>query len=114
MSPYGTYLLETLLTLVGVCAVAFVLLYGARKMGAGRASGSLELLGRLPLDARRSIVLVKVGATVFVIGVGEGGMTKLGELAADVVPAGAILESQGFAAALARVMGKGAPAKEKA
>jgi flagellar protein FliO/FliZ len=109
MSPYGSYLLETLLMLMGVCALAFVLLYGARKMGAGRASGALSLLGRLPLDARRSIVLVKVGETVFVIGVGDGAMTKLGELSASDVPAGAVLESKGFAAVLAGVMRKGSP-----
>jgi flagellar biosynthetic protein FliO len=107
MSPYGSYLLETMLTLMGVCALAFVLLYGARKMGAGRASGALSLLGRLPLDARRSIVLVKVGETVFVIGVGDGAMTKLGELPASDVPAGVVVESKGFAAVLAGVMGKG-------
>ena len=106
MSPYGSYLLETMLTLMGVCALAFVLLYGARKMGAGRASGALSLLGRLPLDARRSIVLVKVGETVFVIGVGDGAMTKLGELPASDVPAGVVVESKGFAAVLAGVMGK--------
>jgi flagellar protein FliO/FliZ len=105
MSPYGSYLLETLLTLMGVCALAFVLLYGARKMGAGRASGGLELLGRLPLDARRSIVLVKVGETVFVIGVGEGAMTKLGELAAEAVPAGTVLKERSFATVLARGLG---------
>jgi flagellar protein FliO/FliZ len=116
MSPYGSYLLETLLTLLGVCAAAFVLLYGARRMGAGRASGALQLLGRLPLDARRSIVLVKVGERVFVIGVGDGAMTKLGEVAAEDVPAGAALESGGFAATLARVTGKraAAPSEEKA
>jgi flagellar protein FliO/FliZ len=106
MGSYGSYLLETLLTLIGVCVAAFVLLYGARRMGAGRASGGLELLGRLPIDARRSILLVKVGETAYVIGVGDGGMTKLGELAAENVPAGAVQESRGFAAVLARVLGR--------
>ncbi len=110
MGAYGSYLLETLLTLVGVCGVAFVLLYGARRMGAGRASGGLELLGRLPLDARRSIVLIKVGGTAFVIGVGDGAMTKLGEVSAESVPAGDAPELRGFAAVFARVSGReGAP-----
>ncbi len=111
MSPYGSYLLETLLVLMGVGALAFVLLYGARKMGAGRASGGLELLGRLPLDARRSIVLVRVGERVFVIGMGDGAMTKLGELAREDVPANVVaIPSRAFSDVLARVLGRdGAP-----
>jgi flagellar protein FliO/FliZ len=118
MSPYTSYLLETLATLLAVCGMAFVLLYGARRLGVGRATGSLELVGRLPLDARRSIVLVKVGETVFVIGVGDGGMTKLGELPEASVPENAPLPPSSFAAVLARalgrdVAGKPAPGAEK-
>jgi flagellar protein FliO/FliZ len=111
MSPYASYLLETLATLVVVCAMAALLLYGARKLGVGRASGGLELLGRLPLDARRSIVLVKVGETAFVVGVGDGGMTKLGELPAASVPREAVQEAKTFATVLARALGRDAAAK---
>jgi flagellar biogenesis protein FliO len=106
MSPYASYLLETLATLLAVCAMAALFLLGARKLGVGRASGSLELLGRLPLDARRSIVLVKVGETVFVVGVGDGGMTKLGELSAASVPREVAQEPKSFAAVLARAVGR--------
>jgi flagellar protein FliO/FliZ len=106
VSPYASYLLETFMTLVGVCALAGLVLYGARKVGVGRASGGLELLGRLPLDARRSIVLVKVGETVFVIGVGEGAMTKLGELRASDVPALVVETPRSFASVLARALGR--------
>jgi len=106
VSPYASYLLETLVTLLGVCALAALVLYGARKAGVGRATGGLELWGRLPLDARRSIVLVKIGETVFVIGVGDGGMTKLGELAASAVPQSVIAEPRSFAKVLARVTGR--------
>jgi flagellar biosynthetic protein FliO len=111
MSPYASYLLETFATLIAVCAVAAVLLYGARRLGVGRPTGSVELVGRLPLDPRRSIVLVKVGETVFVIGVGEGGMTKLGELAAADVPHEALEEPKSFATALSRVLGRDVAAK---
>jgi flagellar protein FliO/FliZ len=107
VSPYASYLLETLVTLAGVCAFAAVVLYGARKVGVGRPSGGLELVGRLPLDARRSIVLVKIGETVFVVGVGDGGMTKLGEVAASLVPASVVAEPRTFASVLARVLGPG-------
>jgi flagellar protein FliO/FliZ len=108
VSPYASYLLETLVTLLGVCAFAALVLYGARRVGVGRATGGLELLGRLPLDARRSIVLVKIGETVFVVGVGDGGMTKLGELAAADVPRALVAEPKNFASVLARVTGRGA------
>jgi flagellar protein FliO/FliZ len=79
------YLIETSITLAAVCALALVLLRGARRLGVGRPSGPIELCGHLPLDARRSIYLVRVGAQVFIVGVGEGGFTKLGELAASEV-----------------------------
>ena len=86
LSPYGSYVVETILTLLGVSALAFVLLYGARKAGLGRATGGIDLIGRLPLDSRRSVVLVRVGPQVFVVGVSEAGLTKLGEMPATDVP----------------------------
>jgi flagellar biosynthetic protein FliO len=110
VSPYSSYLIETLVTLVGVCALAWAVLYGARKVGMGRDSGGLELVGRLALDARRSIALVKIGETVLVIGVGDGGMTKLGELPASSVPARVAPEPPSFASVLARVLQKDARA----
>ena len=36
------YLLETFLTLVIVCGVAFGVLYGARRLGLGRPSGPID------------------------------------------------------------------------
>ena len=43
-------------------------------------------MGHLPLDARRAVYLVRVGAQVFVIGMGESGMLKLGEIPASDLP----------------------------
>jgi flagellar biosynthetic protein FliO len=86
MGSYAGYLLETFITLVVVCGLAFVVLYGARRFGIGRASGSIKLVGQLPLDARRAIYLVKIGEQVIVVGASEGGLTKLGEMSADAVP----------------------------
>jgi flagellar biogenesis protein FliO len=110
LSLYASYLIETLVTLVGVCAFAAVVLYGARKIGIARDTGALELVGRLAIDARRSIVLVKIGETVFVVGVGDGGMTKLGELAASALPVRVPSEPRSFASVLAKVLQKGAGA----
>lgn len=85
MSPLGAYLLETLVTLSAVVLLAFVVLYGARRLGVGAAKGPLELVGRLPIDARRAVYLVRVGELVYVVGASEGGLTKLGEVGADAV-----------------------------
>jgi flagellar biogenesis protein FliO len=82
VSHYSAYLAETFITLLAVCGLAMAILWGARRLGLGRPSGPIELLGHLPLDARRAVYLVRVGAQVFVIGVGEGGMTRLGEIPA--------------------------------
>jgi hypothetical protein len=80
VSPVASYLIETSVTLLGVVVVAAVLIYGARKRGFGRASGPLDLVGRLPLDGQRAVYLVRIGPIVYVIGASEAGLTKIGEL----------------------------------
>jgi flagellar protein FliO/FliZ len=86
MGAYGGYLLQTFITLVCVCGLAFLVLWGARRLGIGRPSGAVKLVGHLPLDARRAIYLIKVGSQVYVVGVAEGTMTKLGEIAESELP----------------------------
>jgi flagellar biogenesis protein FliO len=83
---YGSYVLETFVTLLLVCVVAVVVLYGARRFGIGRARGPIELVGQLPLDARRAIYLVRVGAQVIVVGASEAGLSRLGEVAEKELP----------------------------
>jgi flagellar biogenesis protein FliO len=109
MGAYGSYLVQTFITLVVVCALAFVVLWGARRLGIGRATGSVKLVGHLPLDARRAIYLVKVGTHVFVVGVAEGGMTKLGELPDGEVPKEE--PERAFSDVLSRVLKKEQPEK---
>src|SRR5579864_6713492 len=106
MPSYSFFLIETLVTLFAVCVLAVLVLWGARRLGVGRPSGPIELCGHLPLDARRSIYLVRVGAQVFIVGVGEGGFTKLGELAASEVPhqEGAAARGARFSEVLARAL----------
>jgi flagellar biogenesis protein FliO len=104
MQSYAGYLVETFVTLLAVCAIAFVVLYSARRMGLGRAQGPIQLAGQLPLDARRAIYLVRVGEQVLVVGVGEGGMTKLGEMPASDLPAALAPPKAPFADVLARVL----------
>jgi len=112
MGAYGSYLLQTFVTLVAVCALAFVVLWGARRLGVGRPSGALRLVGHLPLEARRAIYLVKVGKQVFVVGVAEGGMTKIGELAEADVPVPEE-DKATFADVLAKVTGRAKKDKDE-
>ncbi|MFO0735321.1 MAG: flagellar biosynthetic protein FliO [Labilithrix sp.] len=104
MGPYAGYIVQTLVTLLAVCALAFVVLYGARRLGLGRPRGPISLVGLLPLDARRSIYLVKVAGQVIVVGASEAGFTKLGELSADDVPEDVPAAAGPFSDVLARVL----------
>ncbi len=106
MTSYGSYIVETLVTLVGVSLLAFVLLYGARRAGVGRAMGGVDLVGRLPIDSRRSVVLVRVAGQVYVVGVSEAGLTKLGEMPAADLPARAEEPPPAFADVLRGVVGR--------
>lgn len=87
MGTYGSYLVETVAMLGVVTAIAFATMLLAKRLGVGRAHGPIELVGQLPVDARRAFYLVKVGSKVFFVGVGEGAFAKLGELTADELPA---------------------------
>ena len=103
MTAFGSYLAQTFVMLLVIVALAFVVLWGARKLGVGRPMGSLRLMGRLPLDARRSVFLIQIGERVLVVGSSEAGLTKLAELdAKDVPPDQPDETSSSFANVLAR------------
>lgn len=87
MSPLARYVVETLVSLLAVVALATLVLYGARRVGVGRPGGPLELVGRLPIDARRAVYLVRVVDRVYVLGASEAGLAKLGELPTTALPA---------------------------
>lgn len=107
MSSYGAYLLQTLLLLVVVSALAVFVLFSAKKLGIGRPDGPIELVGRLPLDARRAVYLVKVGTEVLVVGASEAGLTKLGEVpAASLPPRVENTSAKTFSDALAKVLAR--------
>ncbi len=82
---YAGYIIQTFVTLLAVCGLAFAVLVGARKLGIGRPRGPIELVGVLPIEARRSVYLVRIGAHVLVLGASEAGLTKLGELPAEAL-----------------------------
>jgi len=85
VTPLGRYVVETLVMLLGVATLAVFVLVLGRRVGVGRAQGPLELVGRLPLDARRVVYLVRVGGRVLVLGGSEGGLQKLAEAGEDEI-----------------------------
>jgi flagellar biogenesis protein FliO len=116
VGSYGSYIAETFVTLLLVCLVAVAVLYGARRFGIGRARGPIDLVGQLPLDARRAIYLVRVGKQVLVVGASEAGLSRLGEVDASSLPADAPKENGiAFKDVLARFRGRADdPDEEKA
>jgi flagellar protein FliO/FliZ len=110
VSPTAQYLVETVVTLVAVVAVSVVVLWAARRLGVGAPQGPLALLGRLPLDQKRAVYLVRVGSQVLVVGGSEGGLVKLGELAPEEVPSPT--QPPSFREVLARVQGRAKMDKE--
>jgi len=80
MTPLGRYVVETIVTLSLVLGLAVLILFAARRAGVGRPSGPLSVAGRLVLDPRRAIYLVRVADSIYVIGASEAGLSKLGEI----------------------------------
>ena len=103
MSPLAAYVVETFVTLVAVVALAVLVLYGARRLGIGRPLGPMQLVGRLPLDARRTVVLVRVADQVLVLGVSEAGIQKLGDLSPDALRSFPTAPEPRFSEVLARL-----------
>ena len=107
---FGAYLLQTLLSLVAVSALAVLILYAVRRLGGPQARGPLALVGQLPLGGTRAIYVVRVGGQHLVVGAAEGGLSKLGELgegdAALFADAARVTAKSGFAGYMARARGR--------
>lgn len=89
LPSYGASLLQTLVALVGVCVLAYVVMrYGlGRAYAAGGAGRRMRVLERLPLDARRALLLVEVSERVYLVGTGDGGApVLLAELPGALAP----------------------------
>jgi flagellar biogenesis protein FliO len=86
VSALGAYVLQTVVTLVVLGLIAFGLIHLQRRATLSGARGPLELWGRLPLEARKTVYLVKVGEQVLVLGASESGLALLTTLAAKDLP----------------------------
>ncbi len=72
---------------VGLLAAACVAAWLAlRALGRRAPAGAMRVLERLPLEPRRSLVLVQVGGRVFLVGVGDGPMALLAEVDRPELP----------------------------
>lgn len=80
----ATTAIELLLLVVAVGALVYFALVGRARAALG--SPAMKIVGRLPLEPRRSIYLVRVADTVLVIGASEQGLVKLGEVDGARVP----------------------------
>jgi hypothetical protein len=83
-----SYVTESVALLIIVAVLAVLVLAGARRAGLGRVLGPVELLARLPLEARRSVFVVRVVDRVLILGASEAGLVKLGELPKGTLAAG--------------------------
>jgi flagellar biogenesis protein FliO len=109
MTPLSRYVVETLITLLAVVVLSVVLLSALRRVGVGKLGGPLELLGRLPLEGRRAVYLVRVGETVYVLAASENALQKLGEIPREALPREVALEPRSFSDVLKRAVGMKAP-----
>ncbi len=80
---YGWALFKVLFALGLICLVAFLLVRLLRgRLGSGLVPGRghLRVLDRYPLSPRQTLWLVEVGGRIFMLGAGEGGISRLAEL----------------------------------
>lgn len=80
-------MMQALLTLGLIGLLAWALIHLQRRGSLAGKGGPIELYGRLPLDARRAVYLVKVGEQILVLGASEAGLRHLLTLPASEVPA---------------------------
>ncbi|MCB9601338.1 MAG: flagellar biosynthetic protein FliO [Sandaracinus sp.] len=105
---YGAALLQTLVSLLAVCLLAWLLLrWGARRGFATGARGRrVKVIERVALDPRRTLYVVEVGGKVLLLGAGDGASpTLLSELDPKDFPAEPTAPKVRFAQTLAKLRG---------
>ena len=99
----------SLVSLALVCFAAFFALRWLGQRGVGRSDGCVRVLGRCPLEPRRSVYLIETGGRCFLVGVGDGPMSLLAEIDKAAIPASAGAgdkPSSPFSDVLAKVLGR--------
>src|SRR5579884_4310454 len=106
---YGDLLVTALIVLVAACVVMFAIArLAARWLTPGRSArpGLLDVVARVPLEARRSLYIVDVAGKALLVGTSELGLTVLSELDRERVRA--VPPQVGFATLVARAVQRAA------
>ena len=81
----GASIFQTVVMFAAVCALAAMTL----KLGARRwqpaADGPLKVVARVPIEPRRSVIVLQIGARAVVVGSSEAGLQPLAELGAEEI-----------------------------
>lgn len=82
---YGSLLFQMVISLGIVCLLAYLLLrYGLKRLLPDQnQQGQMEVLARLPLEPRRTLLVVKVGEKILVLASSESGIHPVSELTAQ-------------------------------
>jgi len=82
---YGWVLFRMVLMLGAVCILAYASLrWGLKKWVTPEGKhGPMEVIARLPIEPRRSVLLVRVGTRAIVVGSSENGMQSLANLSLE-------------------------------
>jgi flagellar protein FliO/FliZ len=102
---YGAALLQTLVSLLAVCLLAWLLLrWGARRGFAFGGRGQrVKVIERVALDPRRTLYVVEVGGKVLLLGAGDGASpTLISELDPASMPSEPEAKKTRFADVLSR------------
>jgi flagellar biogenesis protein FliO len=86
MPDYGSTLLRLAVVLVGVCLLAWVSLRWGFKRYQPTTDGPVRVRARIPVEPRRTILLLEIGEKVFVVASTEHGMQSLGQMQTCDVP----------------------------
>ncbi len=81
-AAYGGILMRMILGLGAVCAIAFIALkWGLQRALMGKRDDQpIRVLARLPVEPRRSMMVIQVASRTLVIGASEAGMELVAEL----------------------------------
>jgi flagellar biogenesis protein FliO len=86
VSPVAEYLLHSSIALLGVGLLAALLVFASRRWGLSPSHAALQLLGRLPLEGKRAVYVVRVGKRVLVLAGTDQSLTKVAELEPGELP----------------------------
>lgn len=84
-SPYGVYLLQTVLALIAVILLSYMIIKWVLKglLQPSKGRGVIEIIERLPLSQNQSICLIKIGKSLLLIGVAPQGVELIKEISPD-------------------------------